>query len=76
MYSGIFPCSLIIIKSKKRFSNWRDYLVHIRTQINIDPVCTSLLAPKIMPLLHEFSSDFIVRFILVRFVIVTKGNRI
>ena len=36
----------------------------------------SLLAPKVMPLLHEFSSDFIVRFILVRFVIVTKGNRI
>ena len=38
MYSGIFPCSLIIIKSKKRFSNWTDYSVHIRTQINIDPV--------------------------------------
>ena len=38
MYSGIFPCSLIIIKSKKRFSSSTDYSVHIRTQINIDPV--------------------------------------
>ena len=35
--------------------------------------CTSHLAPKIMPLLN---SDFVVQFILVRFVIVTKGNRI
>ena len=59
MYSGKFPCSLIIIKSKKRVSSTKDYSVHIRTQINIDP---------------EFNSDFIVRFILVRFVIVTKGN--
>ena len=38
MYSGIFPCSLIIIKSKKRFSNSTDYSVNIRTQINIDQV--------------------------------------
>ena len=39
MYSGKFPCSLIIIKKKKkRFSNTTDYSVHIRTQINIDPV--------------------------------------
>ena len=33
MYSGKFPCSLIKIKS-----NTKDYSVHIRTQINIDPV--------------------------------------
>ena len=39
MYSGKFPCSLIIIKKiKKRFSSATDYSVHIRTQINIDPV--------------------------------------
>ena len=38
MYSGKFPCSLIIIKSKKRVSSTKDYSVHIRTQINIDPV--------------------------------------
>ena len=38
MYSGKFPCSLIIIKSKKCFSSTTDYSVHIRTQINIDPV--------------------------------------
>ena len=38
MYSGKFPCSLIIIKKKKRVSSTKDYSVHIRTQINIDPV--------------------------------------
>ena len=38
MYSGKFPCSSIIIKSKKRVSSTKDYSVHIRTQINIDPV--------------------------------------
>ena len=38
MYSGKFPCSLIIIKSKKRVSSTKDYSVHIGTQINIDPV--------------------------------------
>ena len=38
MYSGKFPCSLIIIKSKKRVSSTKDYSVHIPTQINIDPV--------------------------------------
>ena len=37
MYSGKFPCSLII-KSKKRVSSTKDYSAHIRTQINIDPV--------------------------------------
>ena len=38
MYSGKFPCSLIIIKSKKRVLRTKDYSEHIRTQINIDPV--------------------------------------
>ena len=39
MYSGKFPCSLIINKcKKKRFSETTNYSVHIRTQINIDPV--------------------------------------
>ena len=38
MYSGKFPCSLIINKCKKRFSETTNYSVHIRTQINIDPV--------------------------------------
>ena len=38
MYSGKFLCSLRIIKSKKRVSSTKDYSVHIRTQINIDPV--------------------------------------
>ena len=61
------------MEKKKRFSGTTDYSVHIRTQIILIR-CTSLLAPKIMPLL--LNSDFIVRFILVRFVIVTKGNRI
>ena len=32
--------------------------------------------PKLCHFCTEFNSDFIVRFILVRFVIVTKGNRI
>ena len=39
MYSGKFPCSLIINKcKKKRYSNKTDDSVHIRTQVNIDPV--------------------------------------
>ena len=54
MYSGKFPCSLIIIKSKKRFSSTTDYSVHIRTQINIDPVHFTF-SPKIMPLLTVIS---------------------
>ena len=37
-----FKCILVnfhvIIKSKKRVSSTKDYSVHIRTQINIDPV--------------------------------------
>ena len=38
MYSGKFPCSLIINKCKNRYSNKTDDSVHIRTQVNIDPV--------------------------------------
>ena len=38
MYSGKFPFSLIINKCKKCFSETTNYSVHIRTQINIDPV--------------------------------------
>ena len=39
MYTGKFPCSLIINNcKKKRFSETTNYSVHIRTQINIDPV--------------------------------------
>ena len=62
---------------KKRFSwNNRWFGCDIRTQINIDPSALSLLAPKIMPLLHGVdNSDFIVRIILVQFVIVTKCDR-
>ena len=75
MYSGKFPCSLIIIKSKKRFSSTTDYSVHICTQINIDPVHFTF-SPENCHFCTEFNSDFIVQFILVRFVIVTKGNRI
>ena len=72
MYSGKFPCSLIIIKSKKRVSSTNDYSVHIRTQINIDPVHFTFSPENYA----TFNSDFIVRFILVLFVIDTKGNRI
>ena len=36
----------------KSFSDTTDYSVHIRTQVNIDPVHFTL-APKIMPLLHR-----------------------
>ena len=62
---------------KKRYSDTTDDFINIYTQVNIDPVITSLLAPKIMPLLHRArNSDFIVQFILMWFVIVTKGNRI
>ena len=38
MYSGKFPCSLIINKCQKTFSETTNYSVHIRNQINIDPV--------------------------------------
>ena len=64
MYSGKFPCSLIINKCKKGFSGTTDYSVHIRTQI-ILIWCTSLLAPKITryATFAELNSDFIVRFI-------------
>ena len=73
----MYKCSLIIIKSKKRFSNSTDYSVHIRTQINIDPVHFTFNPENYATeCCTEFSSDSIVRFILVRFVIVTKGNRI
>ena len=55
MYSGKFPCSLIINTcKKKRFSGTTDYSVHIRTQIILIR-CTSLLAPKIMPLLQSWT---------------------
>ena len=38
MYSGKFPCSLIINNAKNRYSNKTDDSVHIHTQVNIDPV--------------------------------------
>ena len=58
MYSGKFPCSLIINKCKKKsFSDTTDYSVHIRTQINIDPG-HFIWAPKIMPLLHRVEQWF------------------
>ena len=76
MYSGKFPCSLIINKCQTFFfSDTTDYSVHIRTQINIDPVHFTF-SPENYATFAQSWSDFIVRFILVRFVIVTKGNRI
>ena len=47
MYSGKFPCSLIINKCKKRYSNKTDDSVNIRTQVNIDPVY--IIWPNIHP---------------------------
>ena len=40
MYSGKFPCSLIInkINANNYYANKTDDSVHIRTQVNIEPV--------------------------------------
>ena len=75
MYSGKFPCSLVINKCKKRYSDTTDDNVHILTQVHIDPV-NFTFSPENYATFAYLNSDFIVRFILVRFVIVTKGNRI
>ena len=66
MYSGKFPCSLIINKCKKKNVFYPNY---------IDPVYFTF-SNENYATFAELNSDFIAWFILVQFVIVTKGDRI
>ena len=74
MYSGKFPCSLIIHNAKNLFRNNRLFCSHSYPNY-IDPVYFTF-SPENYATFADLNSDFIVRFILVRFVIVTKGDRI
>ena len=79
MYSGKYPCSLIINNAKKNVIQTKQMILFtfvFRTQVNIEPVYFTFSPENYATFAQELNSDFIVRFILVRFVIVTKGNRI
>ena len=61
---------------KKRFSETTDYSVHIRTQINIDPVHFTFSPENYATFERSLTVISLCELFLVRFVIVTKGNRI
>ena len=77
MYSGKFPCSLIINKCKKIIQIILfTFCSHSYPNYMYIHLVYFTFSQENYATFAELNSDFIVRFILVWFVIVTKGDRI